>query len=675
MSRQDADRAQSIQIGAVLLFGVLVILLASYQAVVVPDQNRQVEASHVETITQQMQEVRNAVVSTPGTLAGRSVTLTLGVEYPSRVFAVNPPPPTGAIRTAATGPERVNATVANAIATDAEAEDFWSGTNRSVNTGGLVYTPGYNEYRDGPTIVYENSLLYHQFPSGNLTRAGQRLIDGREVTLVALNGSVDTTATGSVALDLDAVSASSRRISVRNDTGENVVLDVASGYSASQWETELREDGEFTDQGGYVADVTESPIPGAPFDVVHVELVQGETYTLGMAKVGVGTDVTDEGPAYLIDVEGDGRTIQEGSTTQVVIEPRDRLNNPVPGETVHGSVESGGNGALATSAVETDEDGRAVFQYEADPVDGVASETVQIDFSYRGAPDADYDADAAENASVTVTVENTDGSGVGGGGGGGGGGPITLSWQGPSSQTGVDCPNGPDDTCSIDAGQNDGPTLTAATSPGASGVEVDFSLNDSSIATLDPGSASTDGSGEADTTFDVGQAGPVAVYATGAASGDVIELVVSGAGSLVYNGDASADGSEVSFSLTNNHADAVTFTDFTFNSSSINPSGEIDNTPWYFDSHEVWIGWDGGLPDADVDESGAIDQGATVSFDNGGPMPAGETADVRISDFRQSTGNNREADMAGEDATVTFHYEDGDGTAHTLTVPMTNIPN
>ena len=36
------ERGQAIQIGAVLLFGLLIISFASYQAFVVPNQNKQI---------------------------------------------------------------------------------------------------------------------------------------------------------------------------------------------------------------------------------------------------------------------------------------------------------------------------------------------------------------------------------------------------------------------------------------------------------------------------------------------------------------------------------------------------------------------------------------------------------------------------------------------------------
>lgn len=675
MSHRDADRAQSIQIGAVLLFGILVMLLASYQAVVVPNQNRQVEATHVSTISGEMQDLRNAFVSVPSTAAGRSISLTLGVEYPPRVVAVNPPAPAGAIRTLETVPDQVNVTVANALATDDEVDDYWTGTDRTVNSGGVAYQPGYNEYRNPPTIVYENSLLYHQFGSRDLTRAGQRLVDGRELSLLAVNGSLDRSTSDSVTVDLDAVSASDRRISITDDGTGPLVVNVASQYGADQWEQLLREDGQFTGSGGYVTDVTESPIPGSSFNVVHVELAQDYTYTLQMAKVGIGTGVVDEQKQYLVDVAGDGRTITEESTTQIVLEARDGLNNPVPSVEVHGRVEPGPqNGDLADTTVETDKDGRAVFEYQADEIDGTPTRAPRIEFSYLGQPDGSFDADTSQNVSVGVTVENTGGGG--GGGNGGGGGPFAVEWADPSGQPGVDCSTDP---CTFDGSEL---SLTAETTPSATGVEVDFSVNDSTIVTPSPGEATTNGDGEASTLLDVTQSGAVTVFVTGG-GGDAIEFLLTVAGGLVYNDDAVAETpqidpggtqSQVSFSVTNQYSGEVTLTGFTLNSTSVPPSASIREDS-LGDNHEVWIDTDGdGDSEGNYDATlGEISEGKTVGLDEDADLDPGSTADVRLYQFRRSASGNP-FNVGNQDVTVALHFEDDAGTRQTLTIPMEDLP-
>ena len=72
---RDDDRGQSIQIGAVLLFGALIVALAGYQAFVVPQQNERVEFAHSQTVQDDMQDLRNALVSATGEASTRSVSV------------------------------------------------------------------------------------------------------------------------------------------------------------------------------------------------------------------------------------------------------------------------------------------------------------------------------------------------------------------------------------------------------------------------------------------------------------------------------------------------------------------------------------------------------------------------------------------------------------------------
>ncbi len=674
MSLRDDDRAQSIQIGAVLLFAVLIILLATYQAFIVPNQNREIEANHVDTVTQQMAELRNAIVSVPGTGAGRSITLTLGVEYPSRTVAVNPPTPAGAIRTIGTTSDYVNLTVANAVATDDEVDDRWTGGNRTFNSGAIAFRPGYNEYRNPPTIVYENSLLYHRFESGALTRAGQRFVDGRQLRLLTLNGSMDRAASDSISVDVRAVSSSTRTISITNETSEPLVLDVASQYNASQWETELREDGEFTDQSGYVVSVSDTPIPDSEFRTVHIELAQDEVYTLQMAKVGVGTSVENEAVQYLTDVRGDGASLQEGSPTELVLEARDGLNNPVSGVQVHGRIDTG-TGSLASQTVETDENGRAVFEYQAVDIDG-ATQQVNLEFSYLGPPDAGFAGSAPENVSATVSIQNTDGSGTSGGGGGGG--AYSVAWSDPSAESansGASFSGCDDDRCVWDVGDStsDELALNATLSPAFEGIDLEFAVNDTSVGSLSPNSATTGSDGAATTTLTASDNGTVAVLASGNDGSDVIDVVVTNvlAAGLEYvtgSGSAALVGSEsrVDFDIRNTGGNPVTITGIRIESSD----GSLQSV--YETNNGVGPGQREVYVDANdpgyVEEIGSgFDLGTDVSFDDSATLAGGEQAQVTVLDFRNNGGQTVSA--AEKPLTVTLYQQNGDSVTFTFTPP------
>ncbi|WP_436923522.1 hypothetical protein [Halosimplex amylolyticum] len=491
------DRGQSIQIGAVLVFAAVVLLLALYQATVVPQQNERVEFDHSQQIRGELLDLRNAVVSTVGNPSRRSVSVALGTTYPSRVLAVNPPPVSGQLRTVGTADGDVSFGVTNATALDAETDDFWNGTRRDYDTGGVVYRPDYNEYGQPPSTVYENSVLYDDFSFEGTTvaRSGQALVDGSSISLVALNGSIRASSSGTESVDVRPVSASTTTVAVRNaDPDSNVTVRVPTRLSESRWEALLAD--EFVAAGGNVTDVRTNPIPAAPaYRMLVVDLVPG-TYDLRLAKAGVGTRVTGTEAAYVTEVRGNGTHVPEGGTEQFVVEVRDRYNNPVSGVTVRAATD--GTGSVSGRA-ETGDDGRARLTYRAPAdVDG-ASVAGRVNASFAVSPGAgpgSFAGGKPENVSMNVTVRNADGSGLGGGGGGGGGAGYSLRWTEPTTvpgttSGGADCASTPD-PCNV--------TMRAETVRPQIGAPIGFGSNDTSVVRVFRRVTATGSGGTATTT-------------------------------------------------------------------------------------------------------------------------------------------------------------------------------
>jgi len=405
------ERGQSVQIGAVLLFGVLIIAFSSYQAFAVPEQNREVEFNHNQQVQTQMQDLRNAIVSVPGQPSQQAVSIHLGTRYPSRLVATNPGPPSGLLYTDGTTNESRNLTVRNAEAITPETADYWTGTApRHYNTGAIAYKPEYNVYGGAPETVYEHSVVYNQFREANVTRTEQAMVDGRDITLVALNGSMSRSESGSVTVDVQPKSQSSRTVRVTNATDtSNVSVSFLSRLPASEWETLLDEEidpnpGD-TSNEKYVASVAGTEGPDS-LNEITIVFERGATYRLKMAKAGVGTRVTDESEAYLTTVDSDSISVSRGSSEEIVLEVRDAYNNPVSGVTVNGSASAG---SLTTSTESSDSDGRVTFEYQADSNTPVA--TNQVNFSLRRL-DSSFDGKTPEN--VSVSVEVTAGSGSNG---------------------------------------------------------------------------------------------------------------------------------------------------------------------------------------------------------------------------------------------------------------------
>jgi len=405
------ERAQSVQVGAVLLFGVLIIAFSSYQAFAVPEQNREVEFNHNQQVQTQLQDLRNAIVSVPGQPSQQAVSVQLGTRYPSRLVATNPGPPSGLLYTDGTSNESQNLTVRNAEAITPETADYWDGaTPRHYNTGAVAYKPEYNVYGEAPETVYEHSVVYNQFREGNITLSEQAMVEGRDITLVTLNGSLSRSASDSVTVDIEPKSQSSQTVRVTNTTAtSNVSVSFLSRLPASEWSVLLEDQidpnpGDMSNER-YVASVTGAEGPGSLYNITVV-FERGVNYRLKMAKAGVGTRVTSESEAYLTTVGSENITVAKGDSEEIVLEVRDAYNNPVSGVTVNGT---DNRGALDRTEATTDSDGQVTFEYEASSNTPIA--TNQVNFSLQRL-DSSFNGSTPKN--VSVNVEVTAGSGTGG---------------------------------------------------------------------------------------------------------------------------------------------------------------------------------------------------------------------------------------------------------------------
>ncbi|KTG08478.1 hypothetical protein AUR64_17495 [Haloprofundus marisrubri] len=399
MNFRDDQRAVTVQVGFILLFGVLILSLSMYQVQVVPADNEQVEFDHNQRVQQDMVDTRNAILRSASTATMQPVSVSLGARYPNRVFFVNPPPASGRLST--TEPVADGITIENARAVDAESADYWTGTDaREFETRSLEYTPDYTQYQSPPTTVYEQSVVYNRFDNeASLPQSGQTLVNGKRLSLVALDGELSAERIGSESLDVHPVSASTRTTTVTSE-GEPIELSLATGLSEDQWE-ELLADEE------YVTDVSVEE------GVLTITLKEDESYSLRMSKVGVGSNVGETEAAYVTDVEGDDATVQTGTTQTLVAEVRDEFGNPVVGEDVTAEVTSGEGSVSFPEGTTTDSEGQVRVVYEAPNQSSQNEVEVQVG----------YGDEAAEYATFDLTLANGDGTGSDTGGNGGSGLP------------------------------------------------------------------------------------------------------------------------------------------------------------------------------------------------------------------------------------------------------------
>lgn len=364
---QADDRGVSEILGAVLLFGLLIAVMIAFQVTAVPVFNQGVEYEHNQRAQSQLDLLRTNLILTATTGDGSSTQVELGTDYPNRMFLLNPPPASGRLHTES--PATVE--IQNAAGTG-EVGDYWTGTTQTFTTRPITYTPDYNEYDNAPVTHLENGLLYNQFGGAQIPLSDENLVDGRQISLLLVNGSLSETGTTSRSIDLEATSAPARTVTVRNNDVP-IVISIPTRLSESKWRDLLAD--ELTAQGGHISSI--SYMTGTPYNRLVLELEPGVTYELSMSMIGVGSAIDRPGPHYVTTTGTDERHLPPGQSTRLTVEVRDRYDNPVSGVSVDAATVSGTGTVVPVDPV-TGTDGKASFRYTAPPDSTTATIQAQI---------------------------------------------------------------------------------------------------------------------------------------------------------------------------------------------------------------------------------------------------------------------------------------------------------
>ncbi len=363
-----------MQIGAMLLFGMVVVSMATYQVTVVPDQNADVEYKHNQQVRDQLLEGRDALLRTATTGTSQPVTVDLGTQFPSRTMFVNPPPPSGTLETTELG----TVTITNAEGTG-ETADYWNGDDRTFTTSGFSYTPDYSEFQTPPTTVYEHLVLFDRLSDGTVVpKTDQNLIDGRRINLVTLDGELSTTTSEAVSLDFRTATTSTRTIVVENRDPAPIVLTLPTSLSAKQWKDILADE---MDADGHVKVVESGADPGT----VDIRLDGDVTYELRVSEVHLGSGADEEPAQYVTSVGGSTSNAGIGDPATLTVEVRDTYNAPKSGVDVtfedtngFGVYTDGDGNSLGEGpvTVTTDDDGRATLTFRKAEQTGTVAATI-----------------------------------------------------------------------------------------------------------------------------------------------------------------------------------------------------------------------------------------------------------------------------------------------------------
>jgi len=270
------DRAQAVQIGFVLVLGFLIIGLTIQQAVVVPQQNREVEFNHFSQAQNEMEELRNDVIYAGQT--GRAVAsgVSLGTTYPARIFAVQPSRSSGTLETETIGESGNAVRLEN---TDANMSDVCGIDSPTVRSA--AYQPSYNYLNSVENVTYENTVTYTSGnPGGRAIQTDQQIVDGTTVHLYPLVGEYYRSGSGMASVTLRG-----------GETGENAsvpgpfTLVLPTTLSASEWQGLL---------GDQEAVTSVSNVAGE--QAVRIAFAGGRNFAVRCSPTGAGA-APDNTPA------------------------------------------------------------------------------------------------------------------------------------------------------------------------------------------------------------------------------------------------------------------------------------------------------------------------------------------------------------------------------------------
>lgn len=312
-SLMEDDRAVAPLIGFILLFGMLTIAYAGYQAEIVPQQNQGVEFDHSQDVQSDLQELRASLLDIRATgdeqaiREHRPVRVRLGTQYPTRIITVNPPPPQGSLRTQDQGNITIdNAEVVGSARFTGDPEQNL--LNDDHQTKLLVYQPNYHELQNPPTSVFEHSLLYNQFDDAELAVTGQRMVrsDTNTLSITVFDG--DISKSGLVTtIDPETLDGPTTRIPIRADAGDEFTITLPS-RTPEIWTDEDVLGETFTEgEPDAKAEVT-----GDNEVTITINDDREELWELQMTRVGIDGSGDGHGTIFSDIEDADDRTAGEG---------------------------------------------------------------------------------------------------------------------------------------------------------------------------------------------------------------------------------------------------------------------------------------------------------------------------------------------------------------------------
>lgn len=427
------NRAQSVVIGTILVFGLIVLAYGIFQATVIPSANEDVEVEHSQQVRGEMQDIRNNVLQSASSGRDTRQTVKIGVEYPNRLLFINPGPTAGSLQTEGTSDSQVAIALENVEATDDETADYLNGDKRVFSTGAIVYRQDYNIFQSGPdSVAVDNSLAYSNFSDGQFVSTGQQIISGKEISLIALDGELSRSEVSQYTVDTEAVSAPSTTVPVTNDSEainitistrlseETLIQDVFRSQIDDNGNPPAEPDDGCDDispdnsstNDRYINNCAFDDSAPGEFNNFTLILEPDNTYTLELAKVGVGTQISEPEPTYLVATEGREADVALNGRLRLGFQVRDQFNNGIGDQTIDVRIKDGfgsliykGENRSDEAIVEVEPDGSVKgLYYQAPPSSSTTPRTVDIQAKFNSTT---YPSpNGTKNVSFSIEVIN-----------------------------------------------------------------------------------------------------------------------------------------------------------------------------------------------------------------------------------------------------------------------------
>jgi len=336
-------RGQSNIIGVIILLGFLLATIGAAQVQLAPQVQTNTEFQHASNIISDMAGVQADTIEVTSSGVRRSTTIKMGATYPRYLILSHPPSPQGTLVTS----EPRALELRNAEAIRSETRDYHDGTTKTYEHERLRFVPQYNQFDSAGDTTLEQGVLYEDFNNSTRIVATPNIINGNQINLVALNGNIYQGSQDTKIVETVPLSASSETTLVEGG-GDQVQLRFESDLAVDTWrdilQSEIAATGPNPNDDKYVESIIEDSSTGE----IVISLESSGTYELNQAKLQykLAEQASPSGsaypePEYLTTDQITNKTAREGETIELVVQARDRYDNPVANSVIEATATQG----------------------------------------------------------------------------------------------------------------------------------------------------------------------------------------------------------------------------------------------------------------------------------------------------------------------------------------------